>query len=146
LSKWTVGQAYSTSRDCGSIRFVGGPFDGQCGLYDHNNFSSIGFADTTEKVTYEYTPAAIGRSWDYIYKGPYYWSNVSDKIEAAKKEGIRKHLFEVVGNCLWTAKTAAEHARQTEGARYKNFKQEVLAARKALDDAEAFHAELLKYS
>jgi cellobiose-specific phosphotransferase system component IIA len=67
-------------------------------------------------------------------------------IEDIKNEGIRKHLFDQVGSALWTAKRATELARETECARFKNFKREVANARRALEEAEQLHAELLKYS
>lgn len=54
------GQSYSTSHNCCRIKFVGGPWDGKSGLYDHFHFQSIGFSDTIERKTYSYTPSV----WD----------------------------------------------------------------------------------
>ena len=68
-----IGQSYSTSLRCGMVQFVGGPFDGQSGLYDSNTFDAIGFCDPAQRVTHDYKPEHKGRSWRYIYSGPHHW-------------------------------------------------------------------------
>ncbi len=51
------GQSYSTSPNCCIIKFVGGPWDGKSGLYDHHNFQSIQVCKSEERKTYSYTPS-----------------------------------------------------------------------------------------
>lgn len=68
-----IGQPYSMSQHCGFIRFVGGPYDGQRGLYDSNRIDAIGFSHPDQRCTHEYVPVDKGRSWDYAFKGTYRW-------------------------------------------------------------------------
>ena len=66
-----IGQAWSTSLNAGIIRFVGGPNDGQSGLFDFDRYNSIAFGDMKLKVTDEYQ-----RIGDYLfgYKRSFRWS------------------------------------------------------------------------
>lgn len=68
-----IGQAWSASLNAGMVRLVGGPYDGQSGLYDHNAFDAIAFCDAQQKVTHEYLPADKRRSWDYVFSRSYKW-------------------------------------------------------------------------
>lgn len=43
-----IGHAYSTSPNAGIIRFVGGPHDGDFGLFDHDQMETILFTSQTE--------------------------------------------------------------------------------------------------
>lgn len=70
---YDVGQVYSMSANCGIIKFVGGPYDGRSGLYDHNQYDQIAFSHAEERATHSYEPVNRGRSWEYKYKGPYHW-------------------------------------------------------------------------
>lgn len=65
-----IGQSYSTSLNACVIRFHGGPYDGQEGLFDHLQFQSISFCDPTKKVTHEYKPDWSG---DYAHARTYKW-------------------------------------------------------------------------
>lgn len=80
MPKWKVGQDYSTSQFCGFVTFIGGPLDGQRGLYDSNFLDGIGFCDTEGQVTHDYEPEAKGISWNYVYKGPFYWSHAAPLV------------------------------------------------------------------
>jgi hypothetical protein len=54
-----IGQTYSMSRNACMIRFIGGPYDGQSGLYDGAFYDSIGFI--TEGASYSYVPLEKGK-------------------------------------------------------------------------------------
>lgn len=69
-----LGQQYSTSPDCGWVRFVGGPYDGQQGFFDNNRIDQISFSHAEERATHSYRPEKKGVSWNYIYIGPYHWN------------------------------------------------------------------------
>lgn len=69
-----LGQSYSTSTNCGFIRFVGGPYDGDRAFEDHNRYSGYSFSHQSEQCTHAYVPEAIGRSWIYRYIGAYWWN------------------------------------------------------------------------
>jgi hypothetical protein len=67
-----LGQPYSTSQNCGIVRFVGGPYDGETGLYDHNWYDSISISSLSEECSHNYEPEKKGR-WVYCYVGTHYW-------------------------------------------------------------------------
>lgn len=67
-----IGHLYSTSQNACIIRFVGGPYDGQSGLYDHDRFHSIQFSDARKDQTHVYEPI---RSEVYGFVKTVTWDN-----------------------------------------------------------------------
>jgi hypothetical protein len=51
------GHPFSTSPNACMIRFTGGPYDGQSGLYDHAQWNGINVCIQEEEKTYSYTKA-----------------------------------------------------------------------------------------
>ena len=49
-----IGSTYSTSHNACILHLVGGPYDGESGLFDHNGFQSIQISNAEEKKTYVY--------------------------------------------------------------------------------------------
>jgi len=49
-----IGKAYSTSQRACMIEFVGGPYHGQRGLFDHDNFDAIISSNAEERRSYSY--------------------------------------------------------------------------------------------
>jgi hypothetical protein len=66
-----IGQSLSSSQNAIMIQFIGGPHDGECGLFDHGHFDSIQFADGENKCSWIYEPNKSGpcdrRGW-HFYK------------------------------------------------------------------------------
>jgi hypothetical protein len=56
-----IGLLYSTSPRACMIRFIGGPYDGQSGLFDSCYVDQISFSHSDTRVTYNYVPLDKGR-------------------------------------------------------------------------------------
>lgn len=56
------------------IAFVGGPYHGDSGLYDHDHYDTIAFSDRHEKVTHVYKRMDAFR---YYYHEAQHWGRLS---------------------------------------------------------------------
>ena len=65
-----IGQSYSTSQNACMLTLVGGPYDGESGLFDHNQYDSIQFCNSEKRVTYIYK-LYLGR--EYIFDREFKW-------------------------------------------------------------------------
>lgn len=65
-------------------------------------------------------------------------------IEAVKREGVRKALFDATNTSLWMARRALEHAGEQKDGSFADFLTHIAQAKTQLDDAEAFYFELLR--
>ena len=69
-----IGQSYSISQNACMITLVGGPYDGESGLFDHAQWQSIQFSHCEEKVTHIYKP----KPWTprtYEYERAHAWDD-----------------------------------------------------------------------
>lgn len=68
-----LGLTYSTSLNATMIQFIGGPFDGDSGLFDSAFMDSVQFSDPTERVTHRYVPIQKGLP-QYRFDESFLWS------------------------------------------------------------------------
>lgn len=68
-----IGQTYSISQNACMITLVGGPYDGESGLFDHSQWQSIQFSNCEEKVTHIYKPSKVART--YMYESAHAWDD-----------------------------------------------------------------------
>ena len=68
-----IGQTYSISQNACMITLVGGPYDGESGLFDHSQWQSIQFSDCKKQVTHIYKPSKVART--YMYERAWEWDD-----------------------------------------------------------------------
>ena len=78
-----IGQSYSISQNASMLTLVGGPYDGERGLFDHSQWQSIQFSDCKEKVTHIYKPSKVTRT--FAYEGAHAWDEAMIKQEEINK-------------------------------------------------------------
>lgn len=68
-----IGHSFSSSSRAGMIEFVGGPYDGEYGLFDHDRWNGgIAFSIPEQKVTHE--SSRIGH-FRYGFERTYKWNS-----------------------------------------------------------------------
>lgn len=67
-----IGQSDSISNNACMILFVGGPYNGEQGLFDSDKADSICFSNFEEKTSYSYVPAGPKR---YKFDRALYWGD-----------------------------------------------------------------------